>query len=111
MTKIPSDTDVLSYAWKAFGCHPVQLLPRETVREVRCPSCHAEPGFPCFGRTSNHSERCFERIRLLMLSQPEMCAEPVSREQIQIEDEVALSPEEWQKLSSLHPAHRVQSKS
>jgi hypothetical protein len=68
--KPPNDFDVLSYA-QAFGCHPSKLLPRETVREITCPSCQAAPGFPCSGRhgqirESNHLARCFERIRLQM---------------------------------------------
>jgi hypothetical protein len=98
MSKIPTDTDVLSFAWKTFGRHPAQVLPREAVREVRCPACHAETGFPCFGRTSNHSERCFERIRLLMLTRPDLSASAA-----QAEDEVALSPDEWGELSSSPP--------
>jgi hypothetical protein len=73
MTKIPSDFDVLRYAHSFGGRHPTELLPRETVREVTCPSCNAEPGHPCWGtsglRERNHSSRCFERVRLLMLGE------------------------------------------
>ena len=75
MTKIPNDVDVLRYA-RSFGRHPTQLLSRETVREVWCPACHADPGSPCSGvsgiRTSNHSERCFERVRIQMLGEHRM---------------------------------------
>jgi hypothetical protein len=53
MSKIPNDADVLNYAWKVFGRHPVEVLPRLTVREVTCPACYAPPGFPCFRRTAH----------------------------------------------------------
>jgi hypothetical protein len=121
MAKIPTDFDILRYSASFGARHPSQLLSRETVREISCPDCHALPGHPCRGvsglRERNHMGRCFERIRLLMVTQPEVQNRLAAPSQIEDGaalsplDEVALSPEEWQKLSSSPPPRRVQSKS
>jgi hypothetical protein len=72
MTNAPSDDEVLRYSAK-LGRHPAQLFSRLAVREVTCPYCHAGPGVRCFGtsgpRESNHTDRCFERVRLSMRTQ------------------------------------------
>lgn len=72
MTAPISDEEVLRYA-VSVGRAPAQLLPRRAVLEVPCPQCHAMPGAPCMSRggarKSNHLDRVFDRVKILLAAQ------------------------------------------
>jgi hypothetical protein len=69
-----TDGDVIRHT-SAAGVTPATMFSRRAVQEVHCSRCHAGPGMACMSsrgrpRTSNHLERCFDRIRLQLATEP-----------------------------------------